>query len=551
MKEFSFNSKKAFLQGLRPYHKASADFQFYDLFNFKPTKYGVVPYDKVINPFSLATFDGYGLLDEVFPFPQLFIGKKYTIVAGATRIFIVTPHDWTSLIALTTYDASDTDEEKAIEVGDKWEFADFWDTVFLTNGACTVFISGVDLITDSEVKAYVSDTTPIGCTTAHKGRVIFGGFDPTNFWSDTAETFFESWYDKHTNTGFNPYGSVEGADQIAPVWENFIWWSSIGGGDALFLFFPSSVLTSGFLPSAYNAAYPFFIDIMQRNEQGFSPLPFQDKIIALKNLGDYVIGASNKGLASIRPVIAPAPTYSIYKLETGGLASRGAIDGDDKHMVFLDNSGTLILLDNQLNITPLGYREFFYPMLGNDITISYSPMTLNNNNFGEFYICDGNETFVLNEAGLFEVGHNITSVFFSEGATIGICDELFDEDDIIGRIGLDAQTFSLPGLKTIEWVKLEMTEFSLEPTPLPTAQVSIDYQYNVVSDDTWSSTGYRNVNKEGVAYFPVAGVRFRINIKVSEYENFKYDSAEVGIKHGDKRYKRHVPIGEASTGANL
>ena len=545
MKEFSHAVQDILKRGLRPYHKRTVPFQLYDLFNFKPTDFGMVPYEVVEFPISAATLATYSLDEEVFPFPQIIQGKKYTFVCGATSIFTVDSDDWTTLTALTTYDADDPDTAADITTGGVWRLADFWDTWFLTNGVCTVFACGKDWVNIATQKIFVSAITPIQAAIAYKGRLIFGGFDHENFWSDTAESFLGDWYNKNYDTGLNPYVEIDGTEYIAPIWENFIWWSSIGGGDATLLLFPSNVLESGFLPSSYSSAKPFIFDLLKRNEQGFAPMPVQGQVTDFAMAGDYVIVFSENGVTAIKGVVGPSPTFSIIPLNAGGINNRGAVVSDGNNVLYVDKSGMLIFISSELKIDAIGYREFIFNMIDNIIILSHSSNPQNNDNFGEYTICDGTYTFILNASGMFQVGHDITSTIYIDGATVGMGDELEGAANIIGRIGVDGNDFGLPGLKTLEWVRVENEETSEEDSPIPSLQVSADYLYKGVGDGDWESTGYTTINDEGIAYFPITGTRFRINIRVAEYDKHNPKYFEVGIKHGDKRYTRHLAIGEA------
>jgi len=542
MKEAANKFEAVFKQGLRPIHKRSTSFQLYDLFNFRPTPEGLMPYSPVVIPLADATITTYDLDDEEFPFPQLIVGKKHTFICCSEKIYMVDSDDWDTLTELTTYDADDPTEEKAITAGGVWELADFWDSWFLTNGVCTVFWCGKDWIaTHGAQKAYISAVTPIQSMIDYKGRALFGGFDVYNFWSTTADTFLKAWYKKNYDTGFDPY--MGSASYIAPVFKNFVWWSSIGGGDVLLFFFPASVLTTGFLTSTFGTDNPFYLEILQRNEQGFAPMPMQGQVLNFRKLGTGLCVFSADGVSYIKSVSSPAPTFDIKTLnEAGGIANRGAVASAEGkgELVYLDNSGTLVKIKASGEVLPLGYKEYLYDMLEEDVVISYSSDPYD----GGYFIANKDQTFVLSDKGLFEVGHIVTSVFYKDGATAGLGTALTGTANILGRVGIDANDFGSSGIKTLEWVRVEVDEDSDEDDPIPSLQVSIDYIHTNVGDGTWNSTGYRNVNKEGLVYFPVTGVKFRINIKVSNYANFQIIYAEAGIKQGDKRYTRHFSVGE-------
>lgn len=544
MKEFSLQVGKEYSTGLRKYHKARRQQgQFFDLFNLKPTKFGLVPFEPVVRPFSDVTYNGYGLDDETFPFPQLFIGKKMVLVACRDRIFYVNPVDWTQLYLLTTYDAANPSSEKDISIGNSWEFIDFWDSWFLTNGVCTVFCPGSDTMLGNNLKIYVSDVVPVSCGVDHKGRAVFGGFTYGSFWNSTWQTFWQNWMDLNQDTGIDGTRDEAGEDNIfMPIGDQWIWWSSIGGGDVLQLFFPSLLTTTGpLISSGYSASKPFILDQLKKNEQGFAPMPVQGKVRAIRPLGDFLIVYSEEGVTAIRPVASPTPTYSIRDLKLGGIASRGAIDGDDQHHVYVDKSGMLIRIPANLDVQPLGYREYIYGMLGSDILVSFAGNPQSVEAFGEFYISNGTHNFSLNEEGLHEHGQIITSAKYFQGTTIGIGYDLTNEN---GRIGQDIIDFNLSGLKTVEAVRLAGRFWKL-PDEDRSVTLALDYRYDLSDDDSWSTTSYKTINKEGVVHFPITALEFRLRILAENYGDLDLDYAEFYIKHGDKRYKRSVPINQA------
>lgn len=544
MKEYSFDLSEVFKEGIRPFHQRSRGLQLYDLFNLKPTNSGMVGFDEVVFPISWSSISSYGLDSEEFPFPQLIIGKKYNFICCSDRIFIIDPNDWDVLAELDTYDPDTPANEKDITSGGYWSLADFWDTWFLTNGVCTVFACGEGWIESNKQKVYVSDATPIKAAQDYKGRLVLAGFNPNNFWSDTAETFLANWYDKNYDTGFNPYQERDNTDKLAPINNNFFWWSSIGGGDALLFFLPSKVLNDSFISSSsFDSDDPFYLEILKRNEQGFAPLPVQGQITDIELIGESLLMLSEDGVGFVQAVSQPTPTMGIRNLNLGGIACRGASASNLKTAVYIDNSGLLIEINADGSVQPVGYREFFAPLIGTDIIISHSHNpSLDRDNFGKFYISNGEKTFIYSKKGLIEVGQKVTSVGYARGATVGLGTEIFDTEDLIGRIGIDGQDFQMPGRKTLEWVQVEFDEISEDATPLTSLSVSIDYQYTNTNDESWYSTDYEYVNSEGFIYNPVCANKFRINIKVDDYEKFSIIYATVGIKYGDRRYKRSLSV---------
>jgi hypothetical protein len=124
----------------------------------------------------------------------------------------------------------------------------------------------------------------------------------------------------------------------------------------------------------------------------------------------------------------------------------------------------------------------------------------------------------------------------------------FALSDSNGRIGQDIIDFELSGLKTVESVRLAGRFWRL-PDEDRSVSIALDYRYDLSDDDTWSTTSYKTINKEGVAHFPITALEFRLRILITNYEDLDLDYAEFYIKHGDKRFKRSVPINQAYSGA--
>ena len=554
MREFKDRIEKELLRGLRNFHKSHRGTpSVFDLYNLKPTPFGLSPYDPVVVPVSEGVMESYGFTDESHPFPQLFVGKKYCFIACIDRIFVVSPDDWDTPIQLDTYDAETPANLKDITRGNAWEFADFWDTWFLTNGQCTVFGCWKDEMLGSTYKTYIHDGVPIQSALDHKGRVLFGGFDPSQFWNSTWDTFWDYWYDRDgkTDSGLTHTHEVEGIDVQMPIEKNFIWWSSIGGGDALMFFFPSLFASTGPVEDSglTNPKDSFILKMLKRNEQGFAPMPFQGKVWLLRPLGDHFISYGEGGIAACTPVSTPAPTVGVKRLPCDGLCAKAAADGGDLGHVYIDNSGILTRINPDLSVEPLGYREFFYPLLGTDLKISYSENMRDLKRTGEFHISNGFQNYQLTENGLCEHGQPVTSTKYFAGATLGLGGYLEDTDKIVGRVGVDSIDFGLEGIKTIESVRVIGYE-TIYAGESRSIEVALDYRYQLTGEDSWTTTSYRTLNNEGIVFFPVSGIEFRLRMRNADYERLDIQGFEFAFKHGDKRYKRGVSVSETFSGAN-
>ncbi len=157
MKEFDVKFEKGFTAGLRRSEKASRNVEgLVECYNLKPDESGLIPFEPLTDrAISVAVSH---------PYPQLFIGEKYNILATSSIIYEVS-NAWAKTSKLT-----------GLTVGDIWDFADFRDYFVMSNGVKIVYI---DLVSDPGVPAYASiasSATFPRCLTycAYKGQLIGG-----------------------------------------------------------------------------------------------------------------------------------------------------------------------------------------------------------------------------------------------------------------------------------------------------------------------------------------------------------------------------------------
>lgn len=543
MKEFSKTIEKELTFGLRRHEKVIRNkFKLFELYNLEPMEGGLHPLEPVVNPFNTTELSLAGLeLD--WPFPQLFIGTSAILLASANRVYEVNPNDF-SFNQLTTYDADTPGTEKGIEVGGPWQFFDLGKNWFLTNGTDTVFYYGKDEMLGNAPKVYVKAGMPFQTGCYHKGRVLFGGFDYNQFWNTAWQSIWDTWQaykldTKISDTIIKPEGDIK-----MPVGENWLWWSSIGGGDVTFLFFPQLAQEGamGEDDSGYGDTDPLFMEFLKGNESGFTALPFIGTLRLIKPMGDYIIAYGDTRVLAIRPVPAPSPTYSIIpipKLNRVGVESGVAVAGDDSHHVFLDKAGFLWELKADLSVVPLGYREFLFDFVGQAGILAHSQNPHDISEYGRFYLGRDGENFVLNKQGLFETGQLVTSVDYFSGATIGVCETLEDGEDE-ARIGVDTFDFSEEGTKTLESIHLFMDTLRYDSNEGLLTSVAVDYKWK--KDMEFRTTAYKPVNEAGWIHFPVSGIEFRVRVKAQNFARFNLGSIRIDVKFSDRRFRRAVEL---------
>jgi hypothetical protein len=442
------------------------------------------------------------------PYPQIFKGKGVTLLATDTKVYTVDESTWT-LTQITTYDMYDQGTPKSISAGGgPWQFIDFHTTWFLVKAGSVVIQTSWN---SSKVFVEETVTTTTGCD--WRGRMLLGGFDSTDYWSAAWQTQWASWYTKGAG-----YGYTIGAPE-----SNWIWWSSIGGGDLLHLYDPTMAVTgvneaSGITLSGHDSDSPIALDYARRSEAGFMPMDWQGTVQCLKPMKDVVMVYGTDGISAVKAYPEPVPTFGLEEhLLRIGIASRTAVGGDYRQHVFVDNTGVLWSVAQNLQMTRLGYEEFLSPMLGNEITVVHDP----SRNY--FYISDNTSGYVLTDTGFAETPQLVTSGFQAEGALVGISGDGSETAD--ATIIFDMLDRSLREPQTLEEV-----DFSLTDTD--GLNVTVYYRYD--KSQAFSTVTQEALDKTGRLRVLATGIDFRVRIDSADYTALSLDNVVLRFKEGGK-----------------
>ncbi len=398
----------------------------------KPTPWGARPYEAITVPISGAELTANGVT-IAHPFPQMFRGKGVTLLCDDTKIFTVDETTFT-LTLISTFDPVIPNNSKAIPSGGgSWQFADFHTTWFLFKSNITVFQT--QWIDPAKVFAQDAVTIITGCD--FRGSMIRGGFD-SDFWSAAWITQFDALY---------PKGSVDFGFGLVQPSRNWIWWSLIGGGDFVQQFVPALAIDDvGSITGGNDSTTPLLDFQLKRASSGMMPMEFQGTVVACVPFRDIVLICGTDGINAIQHFLEPIPGFGLRRVLDIGIASRNAIGGDFNLKIFIDASGVLWSITNDLTLTRLGYEEFFAPMVGNEIIISHDP------DRNEFYISDATLSFLFNEQGLCQIPQLVSSVFQVNGVLSGIVSDAFDTTNL--KIDFDTTGFGTNVQKTIKRVEV-------------------------------------------------------------------------------------------------
>ena len=514
--------KSQLYKGLRPDTTAKNSGLLFRLLNARPTPLGLESIEPIVSPLSNAY-----AVD--WPFPQLIKGRKLTFICQESSIATVDPSTW-SVSPITLYQRGSNITTDSITGSGYWHLVDLYSNYLLTNGTSFIYKDKRSVFEelDSSERARVIDELTIGTGCYHRGRAILSGFDPANFW-----TYWESTYNPELQTIIDGLRNdlPQGMNFLPEVEESTVWWSSIGGGDVLFLILPSLMTGSSdsYFSQGYDSNFQFLHDLILKNQFGWMPMPWQGRVRCVRPLGKAVMVYGDEGVSALS---LENGTYGLVEFDEAGevgIHGRAAVAGMAEH-VFVDRLGYLHHVDRSLKIDRLGYKEFFKNM--ENIVVTFDPGE------GEYYIGDGIRSYILNRHGLCETNQRCSSISRFTGNLNGIVSE---SGSFHIEIGIEDTDIYMPGIKKVLTVVVSMTTSMPDIRPM----VAVDYKLNI--NDEWRRSNWKLCSKEGAAFPMVSGVSLRTIVRIPANSNSKVDHIQVSYQGGDNRYTRGFYVNQANT----
>ena len=325
-----------------------------------------------------------------WPYPQIFIGSDYRVVATEDTIYEA-DSSW-NLTAKATVDA-----------GDRWDFIDFGTYFVLTNG--TQMVTSLDGVYNV-LESVGGPRFSTGCN--FKGQIVAGNIK-TNWYGCGVNSLVWSVIGSHSFYISTASGFITTEDDNIITTED-----------------GSSLLTEGGAPTA---------------TAGFRHMYWEGSILRVMRLGDIVVVYGSNGIAVMIPTGA---VYGMKEVSNMGIISRDAVDGDYNSHVFIDQDKYIWRVDAGDIPKKLGYKEYIDD-LDSTLVVSYDKSRK------EFYICDSSTCYLLTEYGLSRLGYFVSSIVSNNGTSYGA---FLQDDVSETLIITDIIDFSFRGTKTISTVEL-------------------------------------------------------------------------------------------------
>ena len=644
MQKYNLSLDQAIRNGLKIDERVGLNAQALDSCSgLQATPFGLKQFQPIIQPISDT--DILTTLGETigYPFPQLFRGKAVTLLCFEDEVYEVDESTWTAT-KLTFYDAAhfgnDFPGAATITAGGTWHFMDFHTTWALFNGVTCIFKTG------HYSKPIATDAVTIGTGCSIKsGRAVLAGFDPSNFyfladWPSYWETMYEN---------VAPEIRQKAEAMAGGAGTNWVWWSTIGGGDLLWLISkdlylnddkPSEdMITNGSFTGAstgwslganwaygtnnliatnsfgtasqlgtamrepvvagnsysirftvssrssgtvrvllgavagtlrsadgtytqtltaavdgaalnflgddftgnidsvsmalvgsdsYNGTMSPWREIMQRNEFGMAPMPWQGTVLKVERLGDAVVVYGDGGVTAIVPYSTPVATFGVRDIQGigrgVGIASRSAAGGGIYEHVFVDRAGELWRIKGDLTAERLGYGWIFSEFLGSSIVVSHDPQR------NEYYISGETDTapecYVLAGDTLSKAPWVPTRVSYEDGSLIAI----MPGSDTAG-VEIITTKFGGEDRRSIDQVStVSVTTIDTDTTGWSCA---LDYRFN--KGDDWTRSDAVVLDDRGVARMNIPGLEFRVVLTHPDRTKCDIDSIVVEMQTAGRK----------------
>lgn len=645
MELYTLTLDESLRSGIKPDSRVPNGAQFLDVCSgLRPTPFGLKDYITINQPFTddyLTTTLGGSL---GWPFPQLFRGKKVTLLCFSDEIFVVDETTWTAT-PLTFYDAADFGNTSpgtdTITAGGPWHFMDFHDTWVLFNGVSTVFKTAY-----YSVPVVLNDVTIATGADMKHGRAYMGGFNPSNFYSLADwPSYWKGLLDSCPSEIRQIAETMSGG-----AGSNWVWWSTIGGGDLLWLIsrdlytgdtrpiheqitngtftgnanswsFSGSgwaydtgqnrlvgTATSGtafqtganmrtpvyagmsytvtytvsnrsggttriaigaangtirsadgtytetitaladsasigitgdnftgnvdtvsvkLVPTdAYSGTNSPIREIMQRNEFGLAPMPWQGNVLHQRQLGDVMMVYGDGGITALVPG-GPVATHGIRDPQgigrTVGIASRSAVGGNIDNHVFVDAGGELWRMGPNLQAERLGYGHVLSGLLDEHIIVSHDQQR------NEFYISgsDSNvKCYVLTQSGFGKAPWCPTQVSFCEGGLVSIL-----LGDTNNTVSVTTNKFGGKRRKQID----QITTVTLTSVDTNTTGWTVVVEYRFQKSKAFAQSAPVVTDSRGVARMNVSGLEFRLVLTHPNRTQVDLDGIEVEMARAGRR----------------
>ena len=455
-----------------------------------------------------------------YPWGRYLHGDRNSLYAFAKRVWEVTgTHDYNDILNLEDESMISAYQSNAIGTLSDITLNDYGNAWIVYGNKGTLYKGNWTSINDDKAgKILWSPTPKVNAAISHLGRTVIGGINPTSFWNDDWKSLWERWRD------LLPTDIILTEESWG---YNYIVWSSVGE-DLFWIQHPEiAVYGPMFDDKKYSPEYPYFFEMIRRNDIGWMALPTRGQVKRLENLGEHIVVYTENEVFAITPVMDPIPTYQIRKLLDFGIKDKNNVGVGNSENIFISMDSNLWKIKGDLSTERLGYTNHL-----SNLSTSYHTFINHNAVENEYYISNQNKSFLLTQQGLSEIETSIIDGYVTDKYR---SNKLSLSTDSQFEFTTSAFDMDMRSIKKITYIDLGITTSSGK-----TIQTRVGSRTQ--TGGAFSYGPWVNVNNEGCAVVNVSGIDFKLDIRSATTEGFssvKLSSAKISWQLSDKRMVRH------------
>lgn len=479
-----------------------------DMTNLIPTEWGAKAVPRSIPLPQGSSPTNYPLFSTVsdWPFPMVVHGEGNVLLCDRDDIYDGTstsPIDLVGGFALSSTGNT------------TWELAPFEEDIwFLANGKYLVYKVPSNL---SGYAAVVDDWYPL--TIANfKGRLVMGGLSAGAGSIPSKLTgFFEEWKemdhaftrtlgeDTNLNDTWLVYSDFGGTARDVPFLDFMSMFDEYGG---------NSISTD--LKNDMNVVIR---DALERGAIGFFPVKNKGRIFSIRPVGDLLMVYTSKGVSRIRMTESGFVEDDVHDV---GVSARHQVGGDIREHIFVDRASNLNRVDENGNVSRIGYADHMIFIGGSGLLISLDPLE-------RFYaLSNGDYGYMLTRTGLCKTPCMMPTSYWRNGTLYG---PTIETTGTAATIETDIFDGGFRGVHEVVHVRVATTD---------TIGWTVTVKWRLNKNDAFTSEDAVAFDDRGDARVKVSGIEFKLLLTASNRSLVDLERIEIELRQGGKKKFRQL-----------
>lgn len=474
-----------------------------EMSNLIPTEWGAKQVPRSIAIPTGSNPLNYPSISVTWPFPMVVHDSNNVLLCDRNAIYDGMGGTAISLVGSYSLNSG---------ANDTWEMASFEkDIWFLANGTYMVYKIPSNLSGHADV---VDGWRP-RTVANYAGRLFLGGLGGT---LPTKLTDFFAEWKKMDHAAARTIGKNTSLN------DSWLIYSKVGGGarDVPFLDFMSMLDEYGgnTISSDLKADMNVLIrNSLESGDIGFFPIRNKGTIYSIRPIGDLLMVYTDRGVSRVRMTEEGLVEDQVSNV---GVITRHQVGGDMYEHIFVDDTSNLNRVDENGNVSRIGYDEFMIFVSGTGMLISVDPLE-------RFYsISDGTYGFMLTRTGLSKTPCMMPTSLWRSGTLRG---PTIETTGTAATIETDIFDGGYRGVHEIVFVRIATTD---------TIGWTVAAKWRMNKDDNFTTETAVAFDDRGVARVKTSGIEFKLLLTASNRALADLERIEIELRQGGKKKLRQL-----------